>query len=56
MSDIAAYRWSSFGEYLGQAQYVIAGQKAFALELFAGDLQGFISFHAQEDYSGTKKL
>jgi REP element-mobilizing transposase RayT len=51
VNDMAAYRWSSFVEYLGQAHYVTDGQKAVALELFGGDLQRFITFHAQEDDS-----
>ncbi|MBS3949340.1 MAG: transposase [Peptococcaceae bacterium] len=48
-NDMATYRWSSFGEYLGLLQYVAAGQKAFVLELFCGGLKSFVSFHAQED-------
>lgn len=49
VNDIAAYPWSSFREYLGQAQYVAPSQKAFVLELFAGNLKSFLSFHEQED-------
>lgn len=51
VKDMTAYRWSSIAEYLGQAKYIAAGQKAFALGLFAGSLQDFVSFHVQEDDS-----
>ena len=56
--DVAQYRWSSFGEYLALPYYVAAGQKAFVLGLFGGNLKRFVAFHAEEDntdYLETKE-
>lgn len=56
--DVAQYRWSSFGEYLGLPHYVAAEQKAFVLGLFGGRLKNFAAFHSEEDnidYLETKE-
>ena len=49
VSDASEYRWSSYGEYLGEPRYVTISERDFVWSLFNGDQQSFRSYHAHND-------
>jgi len=58
VSDVAAYPWSSYGEYLAVPRFISPQQKDFVLSLFSNDRKDFVAFHSQvddNDYMETKE-
>ncbi|MBT9157338.1 MAG: hypothetical protein DDT36_00319 [Firmicutes bacterium] len=52
VDDPLAYKWSSFGEYLGKASFIDPAQKAFVLSLVSGEARDFVALHHQKDETG----
>jgi len=49
VTDISAYLWSSYGEYLAVPRFIAPLQKNFVRGLFGNDNRDFVAFHQQED-------
>jgi len=49
VSDIEAYKWSSYNEFLAESHYIDLAQKNFVLNYFSNNKDSFVNFHQQED-------